>query len=105
MSAVHGFKPRSVEADVGHLYARMPGAARLRFAFKDMAAYWVAMSEFSGLRRLSATPGPSSTSALPLPRAGTRHKVAFDLRPALRGAAAQKGLAVGVAPHTSALEA
>ncbi|WP_158255295.1 FkbM family methyltransferase [Rhodoblastus acidophilus] len=46
-------RPVSGKAFARYLYAHAPGAAWLRFALKDIAAYCVAKPEFAGVRALS----------------------------------------------------
>jgi FkbM family methyltransferase len=51
------FKPASAKALARFFYARVPGAARLRFAFKDVASHYHSKPEFNGLARLSLREG------------------------------------------------
>jgi FkbM family methyltransferase len=50
-------KPASAKAFARFLYARIPGAARFRFALKDLAAQYVSKPEFGGVVRLVPSQG------------------------------------------------
>lgn len=51
------FKPTSAKALARFLYARIPGAARVRFAIKDLATRYVSKPEFDGVARLALGEG------------------------------------------------
>ncbi|WP_271565988.1 FkbM family methyltransferase [Bradyrhizobium sp. CCBAU 11386] len=52
MSMAIELKPESAKAFARFLYARVPGAAQLRFAIKDLVARYVSKPEFGGVSRL-----------------------------------------------------
>ncbi|MCI4677044.1 FkbM family methyltransferase [Rhodoblastus acidophilus] len=58
MAAALDLKPLSAKAFARYLYARVPGAARFRFALKDIAAKYVSKPEFEGMTRLALDGGP-----------------------------------------------
>lgn len=53
MAVALNLKPANAKAFARFLYARVPGAARFRFAFKDIAAQYVSKPEFGGIVRLA----------------------------------------------------
>ena len=50
-------KPASAKAFARFVYARVPGAARLRFSFKDVISHYHSKPEFNGVQRLSLSKG------------------------------------------------
>jgi FkbM family methyltransferase len=46
-------KPASAKALARYIYARVPGAARVRFALKDMSSRYLSKPEYSGVTQLS----------------------------------------------------
>ena len=57
MATAFDLRPASAKAFARFVYARVPGAARFRFALKDLAAQFVSKPEFGGAVRLVSGQG------------------------------------------------